>query len=362
MIYVLLGTGFEETEAVAPVDIMRRAGLDVAFAAVSERVVTGSHGIRITADCLLSEIDLLKAEAIVLPGGAVMTPGNYGSDEKALEAIKAFALSGGQIGAICAAPTVLGGLGLLEGKKAVCYPGMEEGLKGAIPQLGEKVVADGAYLTAQGPGSAIEFGLNLAARFAGREAAEQVRKGMHYGEVRYVLTVKDEKRLLRKKLRALPKQAMDGARTAEKIVAYPQYKDAKCVFAFISVGKEAPTEDFIRKALADGKRVCVPLCYEGGIMEAKEITSLSDLVPGMYGIPEPGRDAPTVRADLIDFALVPGLSFDSEGGRLGKGAGYYDRFLAETKAFTLGLCPAQNAVDRVPMEPWDIHVDAVLTV
>jgi len=186
MVYIILGTGFEEIEAVAPMDILRRAGVEVRYAAVADKKVIGAHGIVITADCLLRDVDPAQAEAIVLPGGGVMTPGNYGSDPGALEFIKQYALAGKRVGAICAAPTVLGGLGLLEGRNAVCYPGMEAGLTGAKAMVGHKVVCDGSYVTAQGPGSALEFGLNLAAMLKGRQAAEAVRQGMHYPPITYV--------------------------------------------------------------------------------------------------------------------------------------------------------------------------------
>ena len=97
-------------------------------------------------------------------------------------------------------------------------------------------------------------------------------------------------------------------------------------------------------------------------MEARLIKDTSQLEKGMYGIPEPGDDCPVVGADRIDLAVVPGYAFDMDGGRLGKGGGYYDRFLKDFQGFKAGICPAGCLVHKVPMEEWDIRVDITLKV
>ncbi|NLT39832.1 MAG: DJ-1/PfpI family protein [Clostridiales bacterium] len=187
MVYIVLGNGFEEIEAIAPMDILRRAGIDAQYAGVLSKTVTGAHGIAVTADTLIENVDLKNTEMLVLPGGAVNNAGNYGRDAHALRLISDCVKSGKKVAAICAGPTVLGSLDLLDGKRAVCYPGMESRMTGATPVKGEKVVLDGNILTAQGPGSAIEFGLNLVAVLKGTDAAESVRSQMYYTPVKYAV-------------------------------------------------------------------------------------------------------------------------------------------------------------------------------
>ena len=131
MIYVFLATGFEDIEAIAPVDIIRRAGLKVQTVSITgERIVTSAHGVGIVADLLLSEVDYSKAEMLVLPGGL---PGSTNLDacKPLTDAIKRHYEAGGAIAAICAAPLVFGHLGLLKGRRATCYPGVDTELKGA---------------------------------------------------------------------------------------------------------------------------------------------------------------------------------------------------------------------------------------
>ncbi len=363
MVYIILGDGFEEIEATAPMDVLRRAGIETAFVSAAGRYVRGSHGIVIEADLLAEETDFSEAQMLVLPGGKVRNSGNYGSDERLRGEIAKYVNAGGETAAICAGPTVLGELGLLEGKRAVCYPGLEDQLSGALAQPGQKVVCDGSVTTGQGPGAAMEFALVLAARIAGTDAAEAVREAMHYPWVDYPhLDIKDQKRLLRKRIKALPPQNVSADSVAGAICSLQEYKDAATVFAFLSVGSEPPTQEFISRALADGKNLCVPKCFRGGIMEARLITDTSQLKEGMYGIPEPGDDCPVVGADRIDLAVVPGYAFDMDGGRLGKGGGYYDRFLKDFSGFKAGICPAECLVHKVPMEQWDIRVDITLKV
>lgn len=159
MIYVLLGEGFEEIEAVAPIDILRRAQLKVQYAGVGGKVIMGAHGINVVADITVDEIDFSQMEMLVVPGGAGVAA--IEASEKAMEALM-FALENDiYLGLICAAPTILGKRGLLDGRKATCYPGMEGDMGGAIMQPGATAVKDGKIITGQAPAAAIDFGLAL---------------------------------------------------------------------------------------------------------------------------------------------------------------------------------------------------------
>ena len=130
MFYVFLAEGFEETEALAPVDVMRRAKLDVKTVGVTGECVTSSHGVPVKADITIDNIDLDDVQGVVLPGGMPGTL-NLEANEKVLEAVKYSCENGKIVAAICAAPSILGHLGILDGKKATCFPGFEKELKGA---------------------------------------------------------------------------------------------------------------------------------------------------------------------------------------------------------------------------------------
>lgn len=177
--YIFLAPGFEESEAIFPLDLMRRAGIDVLTVAVAhDRYVTGSHGITIEADLLLEDEDMSEAEMLIAPGGMPGASNLYDSP-KVRKLFTAQAARGGMVAAICAAPSVLlGQLGVLEGKKAICYPGFEDNLEkgGAEVAKGERVVRDGNVITANGPSSAIPFGLELVEAIAGKDAREQVAR------------------------------------------------------------------------------------------------------------------------------------------------------------------------------------------
>lgn len=179
MVYVLLGPGFEEAEALVPADLLRRAEIPVKLAGVEGETVPGSHGITVRADCLLSGVSPEDMELLFLPGGLGGVRSIQGSPA-ALELIQTAARRGVRLAAICAAPTVLASLGLLEGKKAVCYPGMEDQMTGALVQRGCPVVEDGAFITGEAAGSAFPFGLKLVEVLRGPEAARQVSNGIHY--------------------------------------------------------------------------------------------------------------------------------------------------------------------------------------
>lgn len=179
-VYVFLADGFEEIEGLTVVDLLRRAGIDTETVSVAkERKVTGSHGIEVTADTLFADNDYEKAEMLVLPGGMPGTL-NLQKHEGLTELFRKHYAAGKKVAAICAAPSVLGGLGMLEGKRAVCYPGFEEKLTGA--QVGtEKVAVDGNVTTSRGMGTAIDFGLSLISQLTDQETAEKIRAGILYG-------------------------------------------------------------------------------------------------------------------------------------------------------------------------------------
>ena len=176
MTYILLGEGFEEIEALAPCDILRRGGEEVALVGIGGTTVCGGHGIAVKADLTVEEMDLDAMDLLVLPGGMGGVRSIEGS-KAAMAAIRYAAEHDKKIGAICAAPTILGKLGLLKSKAAVCYPGMEAELFGAKVQ-DAAVTVDGAMICSRAAGSAISFGLALLRARRGEEAAEAVRKGI----------------------------------------------------------------------------------------------------------------------------------------------------------------------------------------
>lgn len=179
MVVILLGNGFEEAEAIVPADLLRRAGVEVALTALEDTEVKSSHGVTVKADATLSGLDPDKVELLFLPGGlgGVEAIQNCSA---ALALVRAVYEKGKYLSAICAAPTLLGALGLLKGRKAVCYPGMEDGLTGADVQKGHGVVVDGNLVTGEAAGSSFEFGLKLVELLKGPAAAQQVKDAVHY--------------------------------------------------------------------------------------------------------------------------------------------------------------------------------------
>ena len=173
MVYLLLGTGFEETEAIAPLDLLRRAGVDVLTVGVNGKTVYGGHNIGIEADITLAEMDLTNLEMIILPGGLGGVASVRASKE-AMDALR-FAWENDKfVAAICAGPTVLADLGITDGKKATCYPGCETGMGNAIIQENAPCVRDGKLITGTSAGCAVPFGLALIAALKGQEAADTV--------------------------------------------------------------------------------------------------------------------------------------------------------------------------------------------
>ena len=177
MVYVILGTGFEEVEAMAPVDILRRCGVTVKTAGIGGLQITGAHGITVTADCTVDELDLDVMDMIVLPGGLGGVASINGS-EAALAAVSKAWKDGKYVAAICAGPTVLARLDLTSGKTVTGYPGTESQLGDCWYVSDTPVVVDGRLITSRGPGTALLFGWKLAEILCGTEAAAQVAAGM----------------------------------------------------------------------------------------------------------------------------------------------------------------------------------------
>lgn len=175
MVYMLLGTGFEETEAIAPLDLLRRAGIPVLTVGVNGKTVYGGHKIGIEADITLDQLDLTDLQMIVLPGGL----GGVASVSASPEAMAAlrFAYENDRfVAAICAGPTVLAQLGITDGKNATCYPGCEEQMGSANMLPDKAAVRDGKLITGTSAGCAVAFGLELVAALKGSEVAAQIQK------------------------------------------------------------------------------------------------------------------------------------------------------------------------------------------
>ena len=178
MVYMILGTGFEEIEAVSPCDILRRGGVQVQFAGIGGTLVKGGNGITVQADCTVEDMDLDAMEMIVLPGGMGGVRSIL-SSEAAMNAVKTAYEQGKFVTAICAAPTVLAKLGITDGRHATVYPGMESEMGSAIME-DVNAIRDGRVLTGRAPGAALDFGYLLLEALKGTEVMEKVRSGMVY--------------------------------------------------------------------------------------------------------------------------------------------------------------------------------------
>lgn len=179
MVYIILGNGFEEIEALAPCDLLRRGGVQVMLAGIGDYEITGGRGINVIADCLLEDIDLGNADMIIVPGGLGGVETIEGTPA-ALDIIKSAYDMGKMVCAICAGPRVLAKTGILEGKKAVCYPGMENEMTGGIMTQETPVVRDGNIITARGAGAGIDFGLALLEVLKGKTIADKIRNDICY--------------------------------------------------------------------------------------------------------------------------------------------------------------------------------------
>lgn len=175
---VFLGEGFEEVEALTPVDLLKRAGHNVLTVSVSHsHHVMGAHGVMVKADFCIDEVHLSNFDMLILPGG-----GGYKNLEKCdalMKKVRKFAKEGKFVAAICAAPTILGHEGLLEGKKATCFPGMEEALLGAT-YTGEETTRDGNIITGRSAGCAVSFALKIIEALDGKDKALQIARTIYY--------------------------------------------------------------------------------------------------------------------------------------------------------------------------------------
>ena len=173
MVYVFLGTGFEETEAITPIDLLRRSGAEVLTVGISGKTVYGGHGIGVEADIPIEQLEPEKADMIVLPGGLGGVASIQGC-QQALDAIKIMYEQGRFVAAICAAPTILAQLHITDGKQAVCYPGCEAQMGSARMRTDLACVTDGKVITAASAGCAVPFGLALIEALKGKEAADKI--------------------------------------------------------------------------------------------------------------------------------------------------------------------------------------------
>ena len=178
MIYVFLANGFEEVEAVTSIDFLRRCGLDVRTVGVSGPVAVGSHKIPVVCDMTVGEITPELADAVILPGGMPGTL-NLEASGEVRNAVRWCAENDKWIGAICAAPSVLGHMGFLNGKKATCFPGFEQELAGAEVR-NEPVVRDGKIITSRGAGTASQFAFALVEALCSREEAMKMKAGVQW--------------------------------------------------------------------------------------------------------------------------------------------------------------------------------------
>lgn len=178
-VYEFLANGFEDIEALAPVDILRRGGVEVVTVSIHDTTfVESAHGVTVVADTLFDDCDFSDADLLLLPGGM---PGaaNLRQHEGVCQALIAQTKAGRRIGAICAAPFILGELGLLEGHRATCYPGFEQALLGA-KYTAELVTVDGLFTTGEGPAAAFPYGYQLLSYFRDAATVKALEAGMRY--------------------------------------------------------------------------------------------------------------------------------------------------------------------------------------
>lgn len=178
-VIVFLADGFEEIEALTVVDMLRRAEIAVTTVSIQEaKEVKGAHGITVLADSLIEQMDFQQADMVVLPGGMPGTI-HLGECKTVTDTVQEFYKGKKEVAAICAAPSVLGDLGILKGREAVCYPGFEDRLKGA-KVLEEPVVSDGNITTGRGMGTAIVFAAKLIEKLSGKEKAQEILDSIIY--------------------------------------------------------------------------------------------------------------------------------------------------------------------------------------
>lgn len=181
------------------------------------------------------------------------------------------------------------------------------------------------------------------------------------------MTKKEEKQQLRTAIRALISTLPEAYTSAADasicghLLAMPEYQAAETVFCFVGTAREINTQPILSAALSAEKTLCVPLCTQPGIMELRRIRSLDELVSGAYGILEPMESCPRMDLDEVDLSILPCLSCNRFGHRLGQGGGYYDRFLSAYRGGTVLLCRERLLREELPVEPHDYPVPWVLT-
>lgn len=181
------------------------------------------------------------------------------------------------------------------------------------------------------------------------------------------MTKAEEKQHLRCTMRKLTRslsaryRAESSRAITARLLSLPEYRTAETIFCFVGTEQEIDTVPVLEDALASGKRLCVPRCSSNGSMELRQITALAQLSAGAYGILEPPDSAPSVPIDAVDFAVLPCLTCNHLGHRLGRGGGYYDRFLAHYRGGTVLLCREKLIRDEIPLKPHDYPVPWVLT-
>lgn len=181
------------------------------------------------------------------------------------------------------------------------------------------------------------------------------------------MTRQEEKQQLRAIIRRMEAELTPEYRRksdraiARRLLAMPEYQAADTVFCFVGTSREIDTRPILEAALEAGKQLCVPLCTAPGQMEPRQITALNQLAPGSFGIPEPSADALLFPVDAIDFAVLPCVTCNHAGQRVGHGGGYYDRFLSRYRGGTVLLCRELLIRQEIPVEPHDYPVPWVLT-
>ena len=178
MVVMILGSGFEPVEAIAPCDILRRGGVEVQLASIGGRMVEAGHGVTVQADCVIEEADFDRAEMVVLPGGLGGVRSILGC-KTAMDAVGQTYDDGKFVAAICAGPTILAQLHITDGKTATCYPGCEAQM-GSAKCVGADVARDGKIITGRAAGAALDFGLELLKALRGEEAAREIAGAIVY--------------------------------------------------------------------------------------------------------------------------------------------------------------------------------------
>ena len=181
MICVFLAEGFEEIETATPIDVLRRANLNVKTIGIGGKMIEGTHGIKLETDLEIQDLNINDIDGIILPGGMPGTT-NLAKSEKLKDIILKCNEKKQMIAAICAAPSILGEMGILKGKKACCYPGFEDKLLGANISFEEVCVSEN-IITSKGPGTALNFSLKIIEYICGKESKEKIRKSMQCGSL-----------------------------------------------------------------------------------------------------------------------------------------------------------------------------------